>query len=189
MVFGDWGVTLRLSACLSSFARCAAARVSVTRFEVLSEERFSSKGFALLFTYQEANRRRGKASQAVTCSMSQVVTECLVTYKETVFFAFHHCLVVLEQRVKRLQRDGLLSGAPGRTRTRNPLIRSQGFAISPHACSKPALEERSPLANPIQAQPGQAVARILRQMVMDRNLLKPSISSFRTHCKRLIVIL
>src|SRR5258706_6062427 len=111
-LFGAWGVTLRLSACSSSFARCAAARASVMCFEVLSEERFSSIGFALLFTLQEANRRRGKASQAVTCPMSQVVArvvgqvvaERVLAHKMTVWTAHYHSLVVLQQRVKRLQR-------------------------------------------------------------------------------------
>lgn len=94
-------------------------------FEVLSQERFSSIGFVLLFSCQEANRWRGKASQAVARVIGQVVAERVLAHKMTVCTARYHSLVVLEHRVKRLQRDGLESGAPGRTRTRNPLIRSQ----------------------------------------------------------------
>ena len=69
----------------------------------------------------------------VTCLMSQVVAPVVgqmvaarvLAHEKTVCSALHHYPVVFNQRVKRSERDGLESGAPGRTRTRNPLIRSQ----------------------------------------------------------------
>lgn len=64
-------------------------------------------------------------SQVVTTVVGQMVTEGVLAHEKTVHSALHHCLVVVNQRVKRSERDGLENGAPGRTRTRNPLIRSQ----------------------------------------------------------------
>ena len=55
----------------------------------------------------------------------QVRAAGVLAHEKTVYSALHHCLVVVNQRVKRSKRDGLENGAPGRTRTRNPLIRSQ----------------------------------------------------------------
>jgi hypothetical protein len=64
-------------------------------------------------------------SQAVATVVGQMVATRILAREKTVSSVLHHCLVVINQRIKRPQRDGLESGAPGRTRTRNPLIRSQ----------------------------------------------------------------
>ncbi len=64
-------------------------------------------------------------SQVVATIVGRMVAAGVLAHEKTVYSALHHCLVVVNQRVKRSERDGLENGAPGRTRTRNPLIRSQ----------------------------------------------------------------
>jgi hypothetical protein len=64
-------------------------------------------------------------SQVVATIVGRMVAAGVLAHEKTVYSALNHCLVVVNQRVKRSERDGLENGAPGRTRTRNPLIRSQ----------------------------------------------------------------
>ena len=64
-------------------------------------------------------------SQVVATIVGRMVAAGVLAHEKTVYCALHHCLVVVNQRVKGSERDGLENGAPGRTRTRNPLIRSQ----------------------------------------------------------------
>ena len=71
----------------------------------------------------------------VATVVGQVVAARVLTHEKTVSSALHHCLVVIKQRVKRLQRDGRETGAPGRTRTRNPLIRSQVLYPLSYRCN------------------------------------------------------
>ena len=46
-------------------------------------------------------------SQVVATVVGQMVTAGVLAHNKTVYSALHHCLVVVNQHVKRSERDGL----------------------------------------------------------------------------------